>query len=103
MGGCREWMGEARTGRFSRVDVGRVSKPAVWWRKAIPARPLSPADRCICQSVADVSGSFHVVTRHVVIIVRFYLAPRAAAARSLVTTPTRNAVPRGVARCNLQV
>lgn len=41
--------------------------------KAIPV-PLSLADRCICQSVADVSGSFYVVTRPVVIIAHFYLA-----------------------------
>lgn len=43
------------------------------WRKAIPV-PLSLADRCICQSVADVSGSFYVVTQPVVIIAHFYLA-----------------------------
>lgn len=43
------------------------------WGKAIPV-PLSLADRCICQSVADVSGSFYVVTRPVVIIAHFYLA-----------------------------
>lgn len=42
-------------------------------RKAIPP-PRSLADRCICQSVADVSGSFYVVTRPVVIIAHFYLA-----------------------------
>lgn len=32
----------------------------------------SIADRCICQSVADVSASFYVVTRLVVIIAHFY-------------------------------
>jgi len=33
-----------------------------WWRRrAIPVQ-LSLADRCICQNVADVSGSFHVAT-----------------------------------------
>lgn len=35
----------------------------------------SIADRCICQSVADVSASFYVVTRLVVIIAHFYLTP----------------------------
>lgn len=86
-----EW-DEAQTGRFSRVDRKRrrgreeagVPKP----EEESHSRAAFPlADRCICQSVADVSGSFHVVTRHVVIIVHFYLAQ---SRRVPVTTSIRN-------------
>lgn len=88
---------------FSRVDRKRRRgerkrqgcRSQRWRRKAIPAQ-LSLADRCICQSVADVSGSFHVVTRHVVIIVHFYLAQ---SRRVPVTTSIRNAATC----CNLHV
>lgn len=65
-----EWIRRLGFGREGGRDLtarGRVTG----WRE----ESHSIADRCICQSVADVSASFYVVTRLVVIIAHFYLPP----------------------------
>jgi len=57
--------------------------------RAIPVQ-LSLADRCICQNVADVSGSFHVVTT--CCYYRTFLF--SAAPRRLLAASIRNAATR---------
>lgn len=67
-GGGGEWIRPREAGAPSRFREGFDGEGMEGgWEES-----HSIADRCICQSVADVSASFYVVTRLVVIIAHFY-------------------------------